>query len=133
MGCSLGDFGALYLLSGSGLSMGATMGIAMASGVATSMALETARLRYGKDRFSWPIAFQTATKMSLISMLVMESAENAVDYFMLSSMNPTATAVCFDPSQPYFFPALAVSLAAGFLAPWPYNYYAIKKHGKSCH
>jgi len=28
---------------------------------------------------------------------------------------------------------LAFSLLVGFLAPLPYNYYKLKKHGKECH
>ncbi|MCA9665976.1 MAG: DUF4396 domain-containing protein [Myxococcales bacterium] len=29
--------------------------------------------------------------------------------------------------------ALAISLAVGFLAPLPYNYWKLKRHGKACH
>jgi hypothetical protein len=63
--------------------------------------------------------------MSMISMVTMEIAENAVDYHL------TGGVVQFD--DPAFWGAAVVSVAAGFLAPLPYNYGRLKKYGKACH
>jgi hypothetical protein len=63
--------------------------------------------------------------MSFISMLAMEVAENAVDYHL------TGGVVAMN--SPMFWAAAAVSVAAGFLTPLPYNYWRLRKHGVSCH
>lgn len=89
------------------------------------MALETVLLRLGRDRLAWAVAVKTAAGMSLISMITMEMAENAVDYYL------TGGAVAFD--SPKFWLAAAVSMAAGFLAPLPYNYVRLRRFGKACH
>jgi len=54
----------------------------VASGLITSMILETTLRRLGRDRLPWPTAAKTATGMSLISMLTMEAAQNIVDYHL---------------------------------------------------
>ncbi|CAI6089383.1 unnamed protein product [Clonostachys chloroleuca] len=107
------------------LGMQAIMAISMASGISTSLLLETVLLRYGKDRLPWIIATKTAAGMSMISMLTMELAENAVDYSM------TGGVVQFD--NPAFWTAALLSIAAGFLTPLPYNYHRLRKYGKACH
>lgn len=89
------------------------------------MLLETVLLHRGKDRLPWPVAAKTAAGMSLISMITMEAAENAVDFYL------TGGTVCFD--SPAFWAAAAASIVAGFLAPLPYNYVRLRKYGKSCH
>jgi len=89
------------------------------------MVLETALLRFGRDRLGWATAAKTAAGMSLISMLAMEAAENAVDYYL------TGGVVMFD--NPMFWLAAGVSVAAGFLAPLPYNYARLRRYGKACH
>lgn len=63
--------------------------------------------------------------MSMVSMLAMESAQNAVDYHLTGGM------VALD--DPKFWMAAAVSIGAGFLAPLPYTYTRLRKYGKSCH
>lgn len=98
---------------------------AVASGITTSLALETVLLRKGRDGMSWPVAAKTAAGMSMISMMTMELAENAVDYHL------TGGQVAVD--SPAFWAAGAVAMAAGFLAPLPYNYLRLKKYGKACH
>ena len=45
----------------------------------TSIMLKTVLLRRGPDGLSWKRAAQTAMGMSMVSMVVMELAENAVD------------------------------------------------------
>lgn len=97
----------------------------MAAGITTSMILETVLLRHGKDQLAWPIAAKTAAGMSLISMITMEAAENAVDWYL------TGGVVAFQ--SPTFWLAAVASIAAGFLAPLPYNYIRLRKYGKSCH
>jgi hypothetical protein len=97
----------------------------VASGIATSLALETVLLRKGRDNLSWPLAARTAAGMSLISMLTMELAENVVDYHL------TGGQIAVD--SPTFWLAGAVAMLAGFLSPLPYNYMRLKKYGKACH
>ncbi|KAJ9156333.1 hypothetical protein NKR23_g1153 [Pleurostoma richardsiae] len=107
------------------VGMGAIMAISMASGLASSMTLETVLLRLGRDRLSWPVAAKTAVGMSLISMLTMELAENAVDYYL------TGGSVAMD--SPIFWTAALISMTAGFIAPLPYNYLRLRRYGKACH
>lgn len=149
VGCTAGDFGAMWMLQMyvPDWGMGTIMGIAsefslysiflflflellltrstVASGISTSMILETVLLRLGRDGLSWPAAAKTAAGMSLISMITMEMAENAVDYYL------TGGTVAFD--SPTFWLAAVVSIGAGFLAPLPYNYVRLRKFGKACH
>lgn len=101
------------------------MAISMASGLATSIALETVLLRYGKDQLDISTALRTALGMSLVSMLSMEAVSNAVDYHL------TGGVVAFH--DPYFWGAALLSMGAGFLAPLPYNYVRLRKFGKACH
>lgn len=126
VGCSLGDFAMMFYLQAyhPGLSVGATMAAAMASGVSTSLALETVVLRV-TERFSWQRSFSVAWGMSLTSMLAMEAAENITNYGITGGVVDTGNTI--------WWLALIPSLAAGFLAPLPYNYRQLKKYGKSCH
>lgn len=98
---------------------------AVASGLSTSLLLETVLLKFGRDRLSWLIAARTAFGMSMISMITMELVENFVDY------NLTGGVVQLN--DPMFWVAAVVSMTAGFLAPLPYNYHRLKKFGKACH
>ncbi|KAF4966909.1 hypothetical protein FSARC_5473 [Fusarium sarcochroum] len=127
IGCTLGDFTAMWLLQAyyPDLSMGIVMPISMASGISSSILLETVMLRIGRDGLSWLTAARTAIGMSLISMLTMEAAENAVDYYL------TGGQVALN--DPAFWIAALVSIAAGFIAPLPYNYARLRKYGKACH
>jgi hypothetical protein len=65
-------------------------------------------------------AFRTAIGMSLISMISMEVAMNTVDWILLGE----AKLVWW---------ILPLMLIAGFLTPWPYNYYRLKKYNIACH
>ena len=122
VGCSLGDLSALYLLQthAAALPVAATVATACAAGIGTSLALETVVLR-ATEGFAWPLAARTAWNMSLVSMIAMELAENAVEIGLSGGVG------CFS------LAALPPALLAGFLAPLPYNYYMIRKHGRSCH
>lgn len=97
----------------------------MASGISTSIFLETMLLKHGPDKLPLRAAFRTATGMSLVSMIAMEAAENAVDWHLTGGV----VAV----QDPAFWAAAAVSIAAGFLAPLPYNYVRLRRWGRSCH
>ncbi|KAI2997108.1 hypothetical protein CBS147346_8931 [Aspergillus niger] len=127
VGCTLGDFSALWILQTyyPHLGMGLIMGASMASGITTSIILETILLRRGADQLSWPAAARTAMGMSMVSMLAMETAENLVDYHLTGGMVNIA--------DPMFWTAAATSMAAGYLAPLPYNYFRLRKFGKACH
>lgn len=142
-GCTAGDFSAMWYLQSfhPDLGMSSIMVIsstspslpvnaaltcpAVASGITTSLLLETTLLRYGRDRLTWPLAAKTAAGMSMISMLTMELAENVVDYQL------TGGVIQFD--SPTFWLAAGVSMLAGWLTPLPYNYYRLRKYGRACH
>ena len=101
-----------------------TMMLAMTAGLVTSIIFEAIILKI-KEGFVWFNAFRTAFTMSFISMLGMETAENATDYFLTGGTVP--------PTELWYWGALGIALIVGFLAPLPYNYWKLKKHGKACH
>ncbi|KAK6529806.1 hypothetical protein TWF281_008965 [Arthrobotrys megalospora] len=127
VGCTTGDFSAMWYLQAfhPEIGIGSIMAVSMASGITTSLLLETVLLRYGGDRLPWPAAAKTAAGMSMISMLTMELVQNTVDYHL------TGGAVQFE--SPMFWVAAVVSMSAGFLAPLPYNYHRLRKYGRACH
>ena len=96
----------------------AIFALAMFNGLCASVLLETIILRRGG--MGWRTALQTAMGMSFISMLAMETAMNVADVAITGGARLTLTSV-------------PVMLAAGFVAPWPYNYWRLKKYGQSCH
>ncbi len=119
-GCSIGDFGTIAYFQFSGIPWPtlAIMILAIINGLLTSIALETVILfRGGMDLRG---AFHTAVGMSMVSMLAMEIAMNTVDWTL------TGGAVL----NVWVVPLM---LAAGFVTPWPYNYWRLKKWGKACH
>lgn len=71
------------------------------------------------------MAARTAMGMSMVSMLAMEIAENVVDYHLTGGV--------VDMGDSRFWMAAAVSMAAGYLSPLPYNYVRLRKCGKACH
>ena len=121
VGCSIGDLGVLWLIQthAPALPVAATVTAACTAGIGTSLALETVVLR-ATEGFDWQLAARTAWNMSLTSMVAMELAENAVELSISGGG-------CFS------LAALPPALVAGFLAPLPYNYYMIRKYGRSCH
>ncbi|PGH33749.1 hypothetical protein GX50_03406 [[Emmonsia] crescens] len=127
VGCTIGDFSAMWFLQAyyPDLGVGYIMGASMATGIASSMTLETVLLHLGRDKLGWAQAFKTAAGMSMISMLSMEAAQNVVDYHLTGGVVTL--------SDPYFWGAAGVSMAAGFLAPLPYNYIRLRRYGKACH
>jgi len=119
IGCSIGDFGAIlwFQIYAPETAPLLVMSVAIVCGILTSIALETVilvrQMALGK-------AFKTAIGMSLISMLAMEIAMNSVDYFIVGQ----AKLVWW---------VIPIMLLTGFLTPWPYNYWRLKKLGKACH
>ena len=94
-------------------------------GISTSIIIETVLLHRGVDRLSWPMAVRTAMGMSMVSMIAMEAAENIVDYYLTGGIVTMG--------DPKFWLAAALSMAAGYLTPLPYNYLRLRKYGKACH
>ena len=121
IGCSIGDFGTIaafqFVFTDSGWSAMMIMALAMFNGIMTSIALETFILLSQMPLYE---AFRVAIGMSLISMISMEAAMNVTD-FVLTGGAKLAWWV------------ILPMLIAGFLTPWPYNYWRLKKFGVACH
>ena len=119
-GCSIGDFGTIlfFQLTKIPFPVLAIMILAIINGIITSIILETIILL--KQNFSFKQAFKTAVGMSLISMVSMEIAMNATDYFLTGGAILTWWVV-------------PIMLAVGFVTPWPYNYWRLKKYNEACH
>lgn len=124
IGCSIGDFGTIAAfqsipyLDALGWSAMSIMMLAMFNGIMTSIALETFILI--KQMGGIREAFRVAIGMSLISMIAMESSMNATDILIMGE--PTLT-----------WWVIPIMLFVGFITPWPYNYWRLKKYGVSCH
>ena len=119
LGCSIGDFGTILAFQtfAPATHPFLVMGLAIVAGLLTSIALETGLLARSMKLRD---AFKTAVGMSLISMLAMEIAMNVTDYMLVGKAALT-------------WYSILPSLAAGFLAPLPYNYWRLKRYGKACH
>ena len=119
LGCAIGDFGTImaFQIWSPGSAPLLVLSLAVVNGLLTSIMLETCILR---AQMGWWLALKTAAGMSLISMIGMEVAMNVTDWLLVGSMQLT-------------WWSLLPSLTAGFLTPWPYNYWRLKKFGVSCH
>ncbi len=120
LGCSIGDFGTIlfFQLSEIIFPVMGIMILAIINGLITSIALETFILI--KQKFKFKEALKTALGMSFISMISMEIAMNVVDYALVGEAKLTLWVIPF-------------MLLAGFLTPWPYNYWKLKRFNISCH
>ena len=120
LGCSIGDLGTIAFFQFTGIPWPtlAIMSLAIVNGILTSIALETVILL--RQGMALPMALKTAFGMSLISMIGMETAMNLVDWSLTGGAILT-------------WWVIPLMLAAGFVAPWPYNYWRLKKWGKACH
>tara|TARA_B100001250_G_scaffold193080_1_gene165972 strand:- start:64 stop:501 length:438 start_codon:yes stop_codon:yes gene_type:complete len=120
LGCSIGDFGTILFFQLTKISFPVLtiMVLAIINGIITSIILETIILL--RQNFSLKLAFKTAVGMSLISMVSMEIAMNATDYFL------TGGAILN-------WWVVPIMLAVGFVTPWPYNYWRLKKFNEACH
>ena len=119
LGCSIGDFGTILYFQLTGIPWPTlyVMILAIINGIITSIILETLVL---SRQMIISKAFKTAIGMSLISMVSMEIAMNAVDWIIMGG----AKLVWW---------VIPIMLLAGFLTPWPYNYYRLKKYNIACH
>ena len=120
LGCSIGDFGTIlfFQLTQIPFPVLAIMILAIINGIITSIILETIILL--KQSFTFKNAFKTAVGMSLISMVSMEIAMNLTDYLLTGGAMLTWWVV-------------PIMLAVGFVTPWPYNYWRLKKFNIACH
>ena len=120
LGCSIGDFGTIlfFQLTEIPFPVLAIMTLAIINGIITSIILETIILL--RQNFSFKLAFKTAAGMSLISMISMEITMNLTDYLLTGGAILTWWVV-------------PIMLAVGFVTPWPYNYWRLKKFNEACH
>ena len=120
IGCAIGDFGTtlFFQLSKIPFPVLGIMTLAIINGLLTSIMLETYILM--KQKFDFISALKTACGMSFISMVSMEISMNATDYFLTGGAMLTWWVV-------------PIMLIVGFLTPWPYNYWRLKKFNQACH
>ena len=120
LGCAIGDFGTILLFQLTGIPWPvlAIMILAIINGLITSIILETIILL--KQDFNFSQALKTALGMSFISMVSMEVAMNLTDYLL------TGGAILN-------WWVVPIMLAVGFVTPWPYNYWRLKKFNIACH
>ena len=120
IGCSIGDFGTIlfFQLTEISFPLIGIMFLAIINGLITSIMLETVILM--KQNFSFFSAIKTASGMSLISMLSMEIMMNLTDYFLTDGAILT-------------WWVIPIMMIVGFLTPWPYNYWRLKKFNIACH
>ena len=120
IGCSIGDFGTIlfFQLSGIPFPVMGIMILAIINGLLTSIMLETFILM--RQQFPFKKALHTAAGMSLISMISMEITMNLTDYLLTGGAMLT-------------WWVIPIMLAVGFVTPWPYNYWRLKKYNQACH
>ena len=119
-GCAIGDFGTIlyFQLTEIPFPILGIMILAIINGLITSIILETIILMIQKINFV--NALKTALGMSLISMISMEVMMNLTDYVLTGGAILT-------------WWVIPIMLIVGFLTPWPYNYWKLKKYGINCH
>ena len=119
IGCAIGDFGTIFFFQFYQIPFPilGIMILAIINGLITSIILETIILI--KQGFSFYGALKTASGMSLISMLSMEIMMNLTDYILTGGAILT-------------WWVIPIMLIVGFLTPWPYNYWRLKKFGVNC-
>ena len=120
IGCSIGDFGTIlfFQLTKIPFPVLGIMTLAIINGLITSIILETIILM--RQNFDFRKAFNTAIGMSFISMISMEVAMNLTDYLLTGGAILTWWVV-------------PLMLIVGFVTPWPYNYWRLKKFNIACH
>ena len=120
LGCAIGDLGTIlfFQLTKIPFPMLGIMTLAIINGLITSIILETIILL--RQNLNFSKAFKTALGMSFISMISMEIAMNVTDVFL------TGGAILN-------WWVVPIMLIVGFLTPWPYNYWRLKKYNIACH
>jgi len=119
-GCSIGDFGTIlfFQITQIPFPVAGIMILAIFNGLLTSIMLETFILI--RQNFNFTNALKTACGMSFISMISMEISMNLTDYYLTGGAQLT-------------YWVLPIMLIVGFLTPWPFNYWRLKKYGLACH
>ena len=120
IGCAIGDLGTILFFQMTGIpwSTLAIMILAIINGLLTSITLETIILL--RQSFTFGQALKTALGMSFISMISMEAAMNITD-------------VLFTGGAMLTWWVVPIMLLVGFITPWPYNYWRLKKFNIACH
>ena len=120
IGCSIGDFSTIFFFQITQIPWPilAIMTLAIINGLLTSIILETIILI--KQKMSFSQALKTALGMSFISMIAMELAMNFTDFIITGGAMLT-------------WWVIPIMLFVGFITPWPYNYWKLKKYNISCH
>ena len=120
LGCAIGDFGTILFFQLTKIPFPVLwiMILAILNGLITSIILETIVLI--KQNFDFSSALKTALGMSFISMIAMEIAMNLTDYLLTGGAILTLWVV-------------PIMLVVGFITPWPYNYWKLKKFNLACH
>ena len=120
LGCAIGDLGTIlfFQLTKIPFPMLGIMTLAIINGLITSIILETIILL--RQNLNFSKAFKTALGMSFISMISMEIAMNVTDVIL------TGGAILN-------WWLVHIMLIVGFLTPWPYNYWRLKKYNIACH
>ena len=120
LGCSIGDLGTILFFQMFKIPFPVLgiMLLAILNGLVTSIILETIILM--RQKFNFKEALKVAIGMSFISMIAMELAMNLTDYYLTGGAILTW----------WVIPPM---LIAGFITPWPYNYWRLKKFGLDCH
>ena len=120
LGCAVGDLGTIlfFQLTKIPFPVLGIMTLAIINGLITSIILETVILL--RQNLDFSKAFKTALGMSFISMVSMEIAMNLTDVIL------TGGAILN-------WWVVPIMLLVGFLTPWPYNYWRLKKYNIACH
>ena len=120
LGCAIGDLGTIlfFQLTKIPFPMLGIMTLAIINGLITSIILETIILL--RQNLNFSKAFKTALGMSFISMISMEIAMNVTDVIL------TGGAILN-------WWVVPIMLIVGFLTPWTYNYWRLKKYNIACH
>ncbi len=120
IGCAIGDLGTIFFFQTTGIPFPVIgiMTLAIINGLITSIVLETIILF--RQRLTIQQALKTALGMSFISMISMEVAMNLTDYLLTGGAMLT-------------WWVIPVMLFVGFITPWPYNYWRLKKYNIACH
>ena len=120
MGCAIGDLGTIlfFQITKIPFPVLGIMTLAIINGLITSIILETIILL--RQNLNFSKAFKTALGMSFISMVSMEIAMNVTDVIL------TGGAILN-------WWVVPIMLISGFLTPWPYNYWRLKKYNIACH
>ena len=118
-GCSIGDFGTIlyFQINQIPWPVMSIMILAIINGLITSIILETIVLI--RQNFKFNQALKTALGMSFISMISMEIAMNVTDVILTGGAMLTWWVV-------------PIMLFVGFITPWPYNYWRLKKYNIAC-